>query len=479
MKFKSLMAALLMTLSLLPGLADAQPSLNDEFDARPLSAQEKRVVQAALTFSGDYVGLLDGAWGKGSQRALEAYTLRTAATDKPSFQDILPVLQDFERERQSVGWEIFYFDVTNSSHAHPSELLVRQESNDSLKFTAPDNSLSVVIDFANLVGTLSVHDYLMAESLPYPERYQSLKPARLITSVALPNGLSAYARSDNLDTGFVTITMVWAAEQKTRAALMAGSIQRGRGLPLVLPQGGVLAGLRQLSVAQTVPSLESTTKPQSISDAEKPNVSGKLAGTGTGFFINNTDVVTAEHVVQGCTRLALEDGSPLTLIAGDADLDLAILASTKRSGVWLELSTDVKARLGESVMALGYPYLGELGQGLTVTGGNVSALQDTRGSKERIMISAPVQPGNSGGPLVNARGAVIGVVVSRVDDLSILERTGTLPQNMNFAVSNETLTDFLKGAQVMFPAATGAGFKLEEGVPDRITQAVVAVYCYK
>ena len=95
------------------------------------------------------------------------------------------------------------------------------------------------------------------------------------------------------------------------------------------------------------------------------------------------------------------------------------------------------------------------------------------------MISAPIQPGNSGGPLVNAHGAVIGVVVSRVDDLVILENTGTLPQNMNFAVRNDTLTDFLRGAQVMFPAATGEGFKLDEGVPDSFAQAVVPIYCYQ
>ena len=43
---------------------------------------------------------------------------------------------------------------------------------------------------------------------------------------------------------------------------------------------------------------------------------------------------------------------------------------------------------------------------------------------------------------------------------------------------NQTLTDFLRGAQVLYPAATGAGFKLDEGVPDSIAQAVVPVYCY-
>ena len=479
MRFPVFLASFLIGLCLASKFVAAEPSLDAEFDARPLLTQEKRTLQAALAFSGDYVGLLDGAWGKGSQRALEHYSLRTIGSDKPRFQDVLPILQAFEEERLLSGWEIFYSEGTNTSYAYPFKILIPDSNPDVIKFTTTDDSLSVVMDFANLAGTLSIHEYLLRESLSYPERYQSLKPSRLITAVGLPNGLTAYARSDNIDTGFVTITIIAAEEHKTRVALMAGSIQRGQGLALELPKLGLLAGMIQLTVAKQ--NLPAKAEPQPTEDPTPavPIPSVALAGTGTGFFINNTDIVTAAHVVSGCVRLTLKDGSPLMLIASDADHDLAVMSSSKRSNTWLELSADVNAHLGETVTALGYPYLGTLGQGLTVTSGNVSALQNIDGSTDTIMISAPVQPGNSGGPLVNARGAVIGVVVSRVDDLAILENTGTLPQNMNFAVRNNTLTDFLHGAQVLFPAATGEGFKLDEGVPDSIAQAVIPIYCYQ
>ncbi len=459
-------------------LAVAEPSLQSEFDARPLVTQEKRILQAALAFSGDYVGLLDGAWGKGSQRALEAYSSRTAGTNKPRFQDVVPVLQAFEAERLSSGWEVFYSEPTNTSYAHPFNILIRDENPDVIRFNAANDRFSLVVDFANLAGSLAIHKYLFSESLAYPERYQSFKPSRLITAVVLPSGLTAYARSDNLDTGYVTLTIIAAEENKTRLAVIAGSIQRGYGLELALPPQGLLASLMQISVAQESLPVQPDPQPVAVHQPETPSIAGNLAGTGTGFFINNTDIVTAEHVVNGCARLTLKDGSPLSLIAGNQNLDLAVMSSSERSNVWLELSADVNAHLGETVMALGFPYLGTLDQGLTVTGGNVSALQDIDGGKDKVMISAPVQPGNSGGPLVNARGAVIGVVVSRVDDLAILENTGTLPQNMNFAVRNETLTNFLESAQVLFPAATGAGFKLDEGVPDSIAQAVVPIFCY-
>ena len=95
------------------------------------------------------------------------------------------------------------------------------------------------------------------------------------------------------------------------------------------------------------------------------------------------------------------------------------------------------------------------------------------------MISAPVQPGNSGGPLLNGDGAVIGVVVARINDMVVFEETGTLPQNMNFAVTNGTLTDFLKGAGVGFPAATGVHHDMAKGVPDAVSGAVVPLFCFE
>ena len=76
--------------------------------------------------------------------------------------------------------------------------------------------------------------------------------------------------------------------------------------------------------------------------------------------------------------------------------------------------------LGEPVLALGFPFLGAAftaNQGLSVTGGNVSALPRVADAWSRVMISTPVQPGDSGGPLLGADGAVPGVVVSRIDDL--------------------------------------------------------------
>ncbi len=478
----------------------AQGVQQTEFDARLLSLPEKRIVQAALAFSEDYNGLLDGAWGKGSQRALERYTLRHLNTVKPIFADLQDLLDAFEVERQTSSWWISYSDKTAISFAFPEKLLSpdpKHSSEISSAWSSADGRFNLVIAYGGQADALSYHRYSYQHARAGTEPYQSIKPGRIVTSSEMPGGVFSYVRSDLIGDIYMTISLLSGAEHAGRVALLSGSIQRGRGSDLTLPPDGVLAALLWPAPDPAPPAIVKspappaqpfggTTDSPKISTAEpdEPSTeatgpSGTLSGSGTGFYINNTDLVTAAHVVAGCGSLSLADGSPLQVLAKDDRLDLAALTGTRRSAVWLGIGDSVTPKLGETVMALGYPYLGSLGQGLTATNGNISALQGVDGGKDRIMISTPVQPGNSGGPLINAAGGVVGVVVSRVDDLEMLKSTGTLPQNMNFAVPVQPLNAFLSGAGVMFPRSSTEPIDLGAGIPDQITAAVVPIYCYQ
>lgn len=214
-------------------------------------------------------------------------------------------------------------------------------------------------------------------------------------------------------------------------------------------------------------------------DVPRPKVAGTIKGSGTGFYIGPNLLVTAAHVVDGCSAVAMIDGTPLDILASDPSMDLAVLGGATDAGVWLKLSALEVPKLGEAVTALGYPYYTSLEQGLTVTSGNVSALRGIDGSSSRVMITAPVQPGNSGGPLLNKKGAVIGVVVSRVDDMAILEETGSLPQNMNFAVPSGPLLTFLAQSRIARPQGEGSGSDISGEVPDGVANAVVPLHCYQ
>jgi serine protease Do len=493
---------------MLGAVAQAQVDIDAEFDARGMSAAEKRLVQAALAFSGDYLGLLDGEWGRGSQAALETYTRRTDGVDKPRLSHVRELLTTWEAERVENDWRMVYLKTTDTTYAHPFGLLAENPDKDVIQFDAPDDSFSLTVDFGDQDSAIAIHRYVMGEATPRPEPYQNYRDDRLITSVTLPGDLRAYVRSDWVGNGYVTLSIFTADYHQSRMALMAGSMQRGTAPDLIVPAGGLLADLMgDTAVAAAEPDIRNPfgrkppvtagdVDPNPFDDAEPaspfaqgtqpdtPDVpdsrrSDEASGTGTGFFINDNSIVTAAHVVAGCRRVELADGALADVIAADEELDLAVLSAPEPNATWLELSTNGAAQLGEPVTALGYPYLNQFGQGLTVTGGNVSALPGGRFGETQLMISAPVQPGNSGGPLLNGEGAVIGVVVARIDDMVVFEETGTLPQNMNFAITNGTLTDFLKGARVMFPPAKGRRHDMAKGVPEAVSGAVVPLFCFE
>jgi S1-C subfamily serine protease len=91
-------------------------------------------------------------------------------------------------------------------------------------------------------------------------------------------------------------------------------------------------------------------------------------------------------------------------------------------------------KLGDPVFTIGYPASDILGPEPKFTDGSISSLSGLGGEASLLQITVPIQPGNSGGPLVNEQGYAIGVVTSSAAVRPFLQATGTLPQNINWAV---------------------------------------------
>ena len=196
---------------------------------------------------------------------------------------------------------------------------------------------------------------------------------------------------------------------------------------------------------------------KSSSDAAPPPAKpSKLANvSGTGFIISSSGhIVTNNHVIADCVEdirgnLTGQPASNLRVVSRDETNDLALLqtAGTFRNIAHLRSSA---VRSGESVVAIGYPYHGLLTSDFTVTTGIVSSLSGILNDTRFLQISAPVQQGNSGGPLLDTSGNVVGVVSEKLNAVRFAKVTGDIPENVNFAIKTGAVRDFLDNSVIPY-----------------------------
>jgi S1-C subfamily serine protease len=185
----------------------------------------------------------------------------------------------------------------------------------------------------------------------------------------------------------------------------------------------------------------------------EPNRQARSVSTGTGFLIANERVMTNHHVIDGCNRVLLRTPSNHWLEARpparvDAQLDLAILNVPGLGGPALAFRGGPNVRRGEGVVAYGFPLAGLLSSDPKLTRGEINGLRGLGDNPSQYQISAEVQPGNSGGPLVDMQGHLVGVVVSKLNAQAVARRTGDIAQNINFAVQGQAALAFARRAGV-------------------------------
>jgi TPR repeat protein len=169
--------------------------------------------------------------------------------------------------------------------------------------------------------------------------------------------------------------------------------------------------------------------------------------SGTGFFISEDGyLVTNEHVVKDAIQVRLVTQHGLIaarVVKVDAANDLAILKAEGNFPA-LPVASSRGVKLGATAATVGFPNIGLQGFAPKLAKGEIASLAGAQDDPRHFQISAPIQPGNSGGALVDERGNVIGVVVAKLSQQAALATSGQLAENVNYAVKSSFLLSFLE-----------------------------------
>ena len=190
-------------------------------------------------------------------------------------------------------------------------------------------------------------------------------------------------------------------------------------------------------------------------EEETPQAPGEVT-TGSGFLLTETGLVaTCSHVVEHSHAIevtfpAANRSYSATIVVKDKGNDLAVLKlaqfvypDVSKRPIPYVVASSSTVKPGQDVFTLGFP-LGEmLGTSAKLSSGTVSSLYGVQDDPRMLQISNPVQPGNSGGPLFDIEGRLVGVVVASLNARYFYEMADIIPQNVNFAVKSDYLSNLV------------------------------------
>jgi len=221
------------------------------------------------------------------------------------------------------------------------------------------------------------------------------------------------------------------------------------------------------------------------------------SGSGSGFFVSKMGhVITNAHVVQNCKKITIGDNAnkqvPAELINTDKSNDLALLklsslemASAESKSLIQKLGIVVvplaskgllrseDVRLGEKVLVAGYPFGDTFSNTIKVTTGVVSATRGAGDNSGQFQLDAAVQPGNSGGPIYDSTGSIVGVVVAQLNKRTF----GSSVENMNFGIKASTVRQFLVSSGLNSKKAEGAQEKSTVQISKIAKRQALMVMC--
>jgi S1-C subfamily serine protease len=235
----------------------------------------------------------------------------------------------------------------------------------------------------------------------------------------------------------------------------------------------------------------------------KPKPSQKSVSTGSGFFVSRAGhVVTNAHVVTNCKTVTVGDNGKnlvdASVLGTDKRNDLALLRISNMKTASVETQSPInklgisviplasqgllrldEVELGENVVVAGFPYGDFFSDSIKVTWGIVSANRGFGDDTGQFQIDAAVQPGNSGGPIYDENGNIIGVVVAQLSKLKVAKAIGSIPENVNFGIKASTVRQFLTASGLPTKWANRSSQMSTKAIAKIAKNQTVMVKCHR